>query len=96
MINVRFVKPLDTELLDQLAKNHTLLVTIEENVESGGFGEHVVSYFSEKQTAQLPKVIKIAINDLYVEHGNVEILKKELGLDVESVLKRIVAGYIHE
>lgn len=96
LINVRFVKPLDTELLDQLAKNHTLLVTIEENVESGGFGEHVVSYFSEKQTAQLPKVIKIAINDLYVEHGNVEILKKELGLDVESVLKRIVAGYIHE
>ena len=96
LINVRFVKPLDTELLDQLAKNHTLLVTIEENVESGGFGEHVVSYFSGKQTAQLPKVIKIAINDLYVEHGNVEILKKELGLDVESVLKRIVAGYIHE
>lgn len=96
LINVRFVKPLDTELLDQLAKNHTLLVTIEENVESGGFGEHVVSYFSEKHTAQLPKVIKIAINDLYVEHGNVEILKKELGLDVESVLKRIVAGYIHE
>lgn len=96
LINVRFVKPLDTELLDQLAKNHTLLVTIEENVESGGFGEHVVSYFGEKQTAQLPKVIKIAINDLYVEHGNVEILKKELGLDVESVLKRIVAGYIHE
>ncbi len=96
LINVRFVKPLDTELLDQLAKNHTLLVTIEENVESGGFGEHVVSYFSEKQTKQLPKVIKIAINDLYVEHGNVEILKKELGLDVESVLKRIVAGYIHE
>ena len=96
LINVRFVKPLDTELLDQLAKNHTLFVTIEENVENGGFGEHVVSYFSEKQTAQFPKVIKIAINDLYVEHGNVEILKKELGLDVESVLKRIVAAYVRE
>ncbi len=96
LINVRFVKPLDTELLDQLAKNHTLFVTIEENVENGGFGEHVVSYFSEKQTAQFPKVIKIAINDLYVEHGNIEILKKELGLDVESVLKRIVAAYVRE
>ncbi len=96
LINVRFVKPLDTELLDQLAKNHTLFVTIEENVENGGFGEHVISYFSEKQTAQFPKVIKIAINDLYVEHGNVEILKKELGLDVESVLKRIVAAYVRE
>lgn len=96
LINVRFVKPLDTELLEQLAKNHTLFVTIEENVENGGFGEHVVSYFSEKQTAQFPKVIKIAINDLYVEHGNVEILKKELGLDVESVLKRIVAAYVRE
>lgn len=96
LINVRFVKPMDTELLDQLAENHTLFVTIEENVENGGFGEHVASYFSEKQTAQIPKVIKIAINDLYVEHGNVEILKKELGLDVESVLRRIVAGYIRE
>lgn len=96
LINVRFVKPLDTELLDQLAKNHTLFVTIEENVENGGFGEHVVRYFSEKQTAQFPKVIKIAINDLYVEHGNIEILKKELGLDVESVLKRIVAAYVRE
>lgn len=96
LINVRFVKPMDTELLDQLAENHTLFVTIEENVENGGFGEHVASYFSEKQTAQIPKVIKIAINDLYVEHGNVEILKKELGLDVESVLRRIVAGYVRE
>ena len=56
----------------------------------------MISYFSEKQTAQFPKVIKIAINDLYVEHGNVEILKKELGLDVESVLKRIVAAYVRE
>ena len=96
LINVRFVKPMDTELLDQLAENHTLFVTIEENVENGGFGEHVASYFSEKKTDQVPKVIKIAINDLYVEHGNVEILKKELGLDVESVLRRIVAGYVRE
>lgn len=93
LINVRFVKPLDAELLDELLKNHDFFVTMEENVKSGGFGEHVVQYFNENHAGQMPKVENIAVPDVYVEHGNVDILKKELGLDAESVVKRIVAAY---
>ncbi len=96
LINVRFVKPLDRELLDNLAKDHDLLVTMEENVATGGFGEHVVRYFNEKNMAGEIKIQNIALEDVYVEHGNVEILKKEHGIDAESVVKRIVANYVRK
>ena len=43
-VNARFVKPLDTALLDELAADHKLFVTVEENVKNGGFGEHVAAY----------------------------------------------------
>ncbi len=93
LINVRFVKPLDTELLEELLENHDFFVTMEENVKSGGFGEHVAQYFNENHVEQMPKIEYVAAPDVYVEHGNVNILKKELGLDAESVVKRIVAAY---
>lgn len=91
LVNARFVKPLDTELLGELAKNHQLLATMEENVLNGGFGEHVGRYLNET-IGQIPgfKLLQIAIPDGYVEHGNVDILKQELGIDSESVVNRIV------
>ncbi len=91
LVNARFVKPLDTELLGELAKNHQLLATMEENVLNGGFGEHVARYLNET-IGQIPgfKLLQIAIPDGYVEHGNVDILKQELGIDSESVVNRIV------
>ena len=94
LINARFVKPLDTELIEELSQEHELLVTMEENVISGGFGEHVVRYMNERsgENPQM-KVLNIAIPDEYVEHGNVEILRKEIGIDKESVVKKIVAEY---
>ena len=94
LINARFVKPLDTELLEELSQEHELLVTMEENVISGGFGEHVLRYMNERpgENPQM-KVLNIAIPDEYVEHGNVEILRKEIGIDRESVVKKIVAEY---
>lgn len=92
LINARFAKPLDEKLLLTAAKEHELIVTMEENVKHGGFGEHVLEYISN---CNLPaKVIQIAIPDDYVEHGNVEILRKEVGIDVESVVKRVVTEYI--
>lgn len=94
LINARFVKPLDTELLEELSQEHELLVTMEENVISGGFGEHVLRYMNERpgENPQM-KVLNIAIPDEYVEHGNVEILRKEIGIGKESVVKKIVAEY---
>ena len=92
LINARFVKPLDTELLDELAKNHSLFVTIEENVLTGGFGEQVMDYVS--RAALDVHVRNIGIPDEYVEHGNVEVLRKETGLDRETVVKQIVTDYL--
>lgn len=92
LINVRFVKPLDEELLRNLTKEHKLLVTMEENVISGGFGEHVLQYLNQ-YGAQI-RILNIAISDEYVEHGNVDILRKETGIDAESSLKQIIAEYI--
>ena len=87
VINARFAMPFDKEQIDGLEKNHQLLVTLEENVYSGGFGEHVSSYVKENELDL--DVMSVAIMDEYVEQGNVEILKKKLGLDAESIVKRI-------
>ncbi len=91
LINARFAKPLDTELLDELTKHHRLVVTMEENVIDGGFGEHILAYYNMKK--EIPKVVTIAIPDDYVEHGNVEILRREVGIDEKTVLERTVEAY---
>ena len=89
LVNARFAAPLDEEMLVEAAKSHTLLVTLEENVAKGGFGEHVAAAL-QKRNLQV-KQLSIAIPDCYVEHGSVSLLLKELGLDAESVTERILA-----
>lgn len=88
LINARFVKPIDTECIQELCKNHSLLVTMEENVSSGGFGQKVRQFVDgiSKET----EVLEIAIPDEYVEHGNVAILKQELGIDAASITQKIL------
>lgn len=93
LVNARFAKPLDTEMLEKLADTHKLVVTLEENVISGGFGEHVTEFYSQKQSEV--QLINIAIGDTYVEHGNVEILRRETGIDKESIIERIFNEYIN-
>ena len=88
LVNARFVKPMDEEMVCRLSATHRLIVTMEENVESGGFGERVRTFADEQE---LPgQIFSITIPDEYVEHGNVELLKKEIGIDEESVTKRIL------
>lgn len=89
LVNARFVKPVDEELLRDLAKDHSLLVTMEENVESGGFGEKVRAFIDEERLKT--EVLTIAIPDKFIAHGNVDILKKKIGLDAESIAERIIA-----
>lgn len=92
LINARFVKPLDTEMLEALTKDHRLFVTIEENVLSGGFGEQVLHHVSR---AKLDVGVRcIGIPDDYVEHGNVDLLRREVGLDAETIVKQIIADYV--
>ncbi len=88
LVNARFVKPLDEAMVEKAAVGHDLLVTMEENVASGGFGERVQSFLNEKALAV--KELSIAIPDAYVEHGSVALLKKELLMDADSVAARIM------
>ena len=89
LINARFVKPIDEETIDLIAKDHKLIVTLEENVLSGGYGEKVNDYVLKKGLDI--KVINIGLPDEYIEHGNVDILKKETGIDADSIINRIIA-----
>ncbi len=87
LYNARFVKPIDEEMIHAISKNHRLLVTMEENVASGGYGEKVREYI---QRMNLPIQLKvIAIPDAYVEHGNVELLRKEIHIDEDSIMEAI-------
>ena len=92
LINARFVKPIDEEMLGQVCKDHKLLVTMEENVLSGGYGEKVRDYTDSLKTRA--QVLNIAIPDEYVEHGNVDLLKQEIGIDADSVVKKVMTKYI--
>lgn len=91
VINARFAVPFDKEKVAELTKNHKLLVTMEENVSSGGFGEHVASYVNENDLDI--KVQVIAIPDAYVEHGNVDRLKEDIKIDANSVCERVLNLY---
>ena len=86
-VNARFVKPLDTGLLDELAKDHSLFVTVEENVKSGGFGEHVAAYMEACHPET--RVLPIAIWNRFVDHGEVDSLRAKIGLSPAEIFSAI-------
>ena len=89
LINARFVKPVDTDMLDSLSCSHKLIVCMEENVKRGGFGEYVASYLKETGKNSVD-VLNISIPDQYVKHGSVEQLYEMLGLDADAIVERIL------
>ena len=88
IINARFIKPLDQDLLDELSENHKIIFTFEEGSEIGGFGSSVLNYFSKRNNS-LRLYIK-GIDDSFVEHGSRKELLKITGLDKESILNFII------
>ena len=92
LVNARFVKPIDEEMILALAKEHEMIVTIEENVKNGGYGEKVMEFVSRKGLNI--KVLILALPDDYIEHGSVDVLRREVMLDEDSMAKRIVTEYI--
>ena len=76
-------------MLDRLAQNHPVIVTMEENVLQGGFGLAASAYLHEHYPEI--KVIQVALPDAYVEHGNVTLLREELGIDSDSILRQLKA-----
>lgn len=91
LTNARFVKPIDEEMLREACGTHKLIVTLEENVASGGFGEKVRAFVDSLEVET--RVLGIAIPDEYVEHGNVELLKQETGIDAVTVEEKVIAAY---
>ena len=88
LINARFIKPIDEEMIQRLSKTHRLIVTIEENVKTGGYGERVMEYASRKN---LPvKVLPLALPDAYVEHGSIDVLRRENGIGSEDMTRAIL------
>ncbi len=88
VINVRFVKPFDWELLDRLITKHTLIVTLEENEYSGSFSQQVAAHLLKKKCGNL-NYLPISLPDAFIEHGDVTQLKQMLCLTKDDILKRI-------
>jgi 1-deoxy-D-xylulose-5-phosphate synthase len=90
----RFAKPLDGELIERLAAQHDLLVTIEENVLPGGFGsgvlEHVEDAFADG--SERARVLRVGLPDRYVTHGKPALLREEVGFTGEAVAERVLAA----
>ena len=88
LVNARFVKPIDEKMIEELAFEHQIIVTMEENVEHGGYGQNVASFLCDRR---LPvKHINVSIKDMFVEHGKVYELYKRLGLDPQSIFNKIM------
>lgn len=83
LVNARFIKPLDTKILDRLALKHKKIVTMEENVKNGGFGMAVSEYMQEYHPEV--KVQVIALPDAFITHGNPKLLKAKAGIDADSI-----------
>ena len=88
VINARFAKPLDAETIMRYASDDTLLVTLEEQAVTGGFGSAVLELLNQNGM-DTRKVLTIGIADAFVQHGNTAILKEMQGLDVDSITAKV-------
>jgi 1-deoxy-D-xylulose-5-phosphate synthase len=92
--DARFAKPLDAELVQRLAREHELVVTLEENVLPGGFGaavlEHLEDAFASPQSRA--RVIRVGLPDRYVTHGKPALLREEVGFTGEAVADRVLSA----
>ena len=92
--DARFAKPLDSELLERLALDHDLVVTIEENVLPGGFGSAVLEHLEDAfagRAGERARVLRIGLPDRYVTHGKPALLREEVGLTGEAVAERVLS-----
>jgi len=97
-INVRFLKPFDTNMLDEICNTHHTLITVEDGTVAGGLFSEVSEYVIEKHNSSLltphsspltPKIFPIAIPDTFIEHGDIANLHKLVGFDVEGIVNGV-------
>ncbi len=87
VVDMRFVKPLDTELIEKLIATHPTIVTIEDNAISGGAGSAVSEYLQSKKASN--HILNIGLPDVFIKHGTQQEIHAELGLDSEGIANKI-------
>lgn len=90
LVNVRFIKPYDEELLMELTKQHSFIITIEESIHQGSFGQSVNSFYMEQGLKV--KVLNFDLKDQFIEQGKVEELRKRHGLEKTQITKEILSN----
>ncbi|QYO66343.1 1-deoxy-D-xylulose-5-phosphate synthase [Leptolyngbya sp. 7M] len=93
VINARFVKPLDEQLITSLLETHGLIVTVEEAYLAGGFGSAVIELLESNGIQNAAKVIRLGVPDQIVTHGDPKVLLAEFGLNAEGIAKRTADAY---
>jgi 1-deoxy-D-xylulose-5-phosphate synthase len=91
LINMRFIKPLDTKLLDEIALRHERIVTIEENNLPGGFGSAVLEYLNDKNYKN--DILRIGIPDAFIDHGTQSELHKQISIDPQGIVSQITSFF---
>lgn len=91
LVNARFAKPFDGELIERMAQAHHTIVTLEENIITGGFSQQV-SCFLEKKKLPYEAHVSIALPEQFIEHGDAVGLREKYGLSTEHILKKIKAS----
>jgi 1-deoxy-D-xylulose-5-phosphate synthase len=93
VINARFVKPLDEKLLAEVARDHSVIITVEDHVRQGGFGSAVVEYLADENLLASTVIHRLGIEDCFVEHGTQEELHHICGFDENAIIKKAVESY---
>jgi len=92
--DARFAKPLDAELAASLAAEHELVVTVEENVLTGGFGAGVVEELVDRDALGETRVLRLGLPDRYVTHGKPALLREEVGLTPSAIAERVAEAVL--
>ena len=92
--DARFAKPLDTGLVERLAADHDLIVTVEENVLAGGFGSAVLEELADRDLLGVTRVLRLGLPDRFVTHGKPALLREEVGLTPEAVAERVAEAVL--
>ncbi len=88
VVNARFVKPMDEELLEKLSQKFDLFITVEDNVVMGGFGSGVLEWLAGR--GYMKRVLLIGVPDRFIEHGNQNLLRNLVGMDAEGIKRRVL------
>jgi len=90
VVNMRFVKPLDSNLIKELASKHDHIFTVEDNVKMGGFGSAILEFMNEQDLLGQTRLINLGIPDHFIEHGTQSELYQEIGLDPAGIANSVL------